>query len=105
MFQLSTTKIHDAPGSVATVCSMGPAKSASVRVGPMVGVISSPVVTSKWPMSVSVPGRVDSNSIRSQCLEVMGRLGAIRSKACNPVISSVLTVCVPWSFAKAGASR
>ena len=65
MFKLSTTKIHDAPGSVATVCSMWPAKSASVRVGPIDGAINSPVVTQKLPISVSVPCRVYSNSIRS----------------------------------------
>ena len=65
MFKLSTTKIHAASGSVATVCAMWPTKSASVRVGPIVGAINSPVVTSKLPISVNVPCRVYSNSIRS----------------------------------------
>ena len=47
MFKLSTTKIHKAVGSVATVCSMWLAKSASVRVGPIVGAIDFPVDTWK----------------------------------------------------------
>src|SRR4051812_14587122 len=37
MFELSTTNAHEPSGSVATVCSMWPAKSAPVRVGPIVG--------------------------------------------------------------------
>ena len=65
MFKLSTTKIHPASGSVATVCAMCSTKSNSVRVGPIVGVINSPVVTSKLPIRVSVPCRVYSASIRS----------------------------------------
>ena len=75
MFKLSTTKIHEAFGSVATVCSMWLAKSASVRVGPIVGAINSPVVTWKLPIRVNVPCRVYSNSIFSHCPKVIGRLG------------------------------
>ena len=55
MFKLSATNTHDASGSVATVCSMWLAKSASVRVGPIDGVINSPVVTWKLPIRVNVP--------------------------------------------------
>ena len=63
MFRLSTTNTHDASGSMATVCSMWLAKSASVRVGPIVGAINSPVVTTKLPIRHNVPFRVYSNSI------------------------------------------
>ena len=66
MFKLSATNTHDASGSVATVCSMWLAKSASVRVGPIVGAINSPVVTWKLPIRVNVPCRLYSNSIRSR---------------------------------------
>ena len=36
---------------------------------------------------------------------IIGLLGAFRSNACKPVISSMLTVCVPWFLSSAGASR
>ena len=92
MFKLSTTKIHDALGSVATVRSMCPAKSASVRVGPIVHAINSPVVTQKLPIRVKVPCRVSSNSTRSHRLAIIGSERASRSSAWMPVISSVQTV-------------
>src|SRR5262249_31074575 len=63
MFKLSTTKIQPASGSVATVRAMCSTKSHSVRVGPIVGAISSPVVTLKLPIQLSVPCRVYSDSI------------------------------------------
>ena len=52
---------------VGTVCSMWLAKSASVRVWPIVGAINSPLDTWKLPISVIVPCRVYSNSIFSHC--------------------------------------
>ena len=58
MFKLSTTNTHDASGSVLTVWATCWTKSASVRVGPNVGAINSPVTTWKLPISVSVPCRV-----------------------------------------------
>ena len=58
MFRLSTTNNHDPSGSMATVCSMWLAKSASVRVGPSVGRSNSPVVTTKLPIRHKVPFRV-----------------------------------------------
>ena len=88
MFKLSTTNTHEAFGSVATVCSMWLAKSASVRVGPIVGAINSPVVTWKLPIRVNVPCRVYSNSILSALPDGHRLVGAIRSNACRPVISS-----------------
>src|SRR5271166_3177345 len=97
MFKLSNTNTHDASGSVRTVRSMWLAKSASVRVGPMLGAINSPVVTTKLPIRLKVPCRVYSNSIRWQCSGIIGRLWALRSNAWMPVISSVLTVWVPRS--------
>jgi hypothetical protein len=52
MFKLSTTKTHPASGSVATVRAMCSTKSNSVRVGPIVGAINSPVVTLKLEVIV-----------------------------------------------------
>ena len=49
MFKLSTTNTHEPSGSAATVRSMWPAKSPSVRVGPIVGLSNSPVVTTGLP--------------------------------------------------------
>ena len=49
------------PGPSPSVCSMWLAESASVRVGPSVGAISSPVVTWKLPIRVNVPCRLYSN--------------------------------------------
>jgi hypothetical protein len=60
MFKLSVTNTDDAPGSVATVCSMWLAKSDSVRVGPSVGAINSAVVTWRLPIRFNVPCRVHS---------------------------------------------
>src|SRR3954463_16827623 len=105
MFKLSTTNTHDPSGSVATVRSMWPAKSSSVRVGPIVGRGNSPVVTTKLPIRHNVPCRVYSDSISSHFLAIIGLLGAFRSSACRPVISSTQTVWVPWLFSNAGASR
>ena len=105
MFKLSTTKTHEPFGSVATVCSMWLAKSASVRVGPIVGAINSPVVTWKFPIKHKVPFRVYSNSISSRFPAIIGLLGAFRSSACMPVISSTQTVWVPSLFSNAGAPR
>ena len=51
------------PGVAADpVAAMSAAKSSSVRVGPMVGLISSPLVTSKLPINVCVPCRAYSTS-------------------------------------------
>ena len=77
MFKLSTTNSHDASGSKATVCSMWLAKSASVRVGPIVGAINSPVVTWKFPIRHTVPCRVYSNSICAGFPAIIGRVEAI----------------------------
>ena len=81
MFKLSLTNTHEAPESVAIVCSMWLAKSTSVRVGLSVGASNSPVVTWKLPINVTVPCRVYSNSIRSHFFLIRGRLGALRSNA------------------------
>src|SRR5271165_5946323 len=105
MFKLSTTKIHEADGAVATVCSMWLAKSASVRVGPIVGAINSPVVTWKLPIRVNVPCRSYSNSIRAGFPAIISLVGAVRSNAGMPVISSTQTVWVFWVRSNAGAAR
>ena len=105
MFKLSATNTHDAPGSVAIVCSMWLAKSASVRVGPIDGAINSPVVTRKLPISVNVPCRSYSNSIRAGFPAIIGLVGAIRSNAWMPVISSTQTVWVFWVRSNAGAAQ
>ena len=52
-----------------------------------------------------VPCRVSANSIRSQCLVIIGRLGAFRPNACIPVTSSTHTVWVFWVCSNHGASR
>ncbi len=64
-----------APGRSAIVCSMWLAKSASVRVGPIVGAINSPVVTWKLPIRVNVPCRSYSNSIRAGFPAIIGLVG------------------------------
>jgi len=105
MFKLSTTNTHEPFGSVATVCSMWLAKSVSVRVGPIVGLSNSPVVTTKLPIRHNVPCRVYSTSISWHFPAIIALLGAIRSSACKPVISSTLTVWVLWSLANSRALR
>ena len=95
--RLSATKIQLACGSVATVAAMWTAKSTSVRVACTVGVITSPVATSKLPIRHWVPCRWYSNSRRSSWPGFIRLVGAIRSNAWMPVISSTLTVCVPSS--------
>jgi hypothetical protein len=49
-------------------------------------------------------GTARSNSRRSTCPGFIGRLGAARSSAWMPVISSIETVCTPCSAA-VGAAR
>ena len=105
MFKLSTTNTHDPSGSVATVCSMWLAKSASVRVGPIVGRSNSPVVTTKLPIRHNVPCRAYSNSISWHFPAIIALSGAVRSSACKPVISSTLTVWVWWVLSRSGAER
>src|SRR2546425_2010519 len=79
-------------------------KSASVRVGPTEGQMTSPVTTSKLIMNDSVPWRMYSNSRRSTLPGRSGKPGAARSKAWTPVISSVLMTRSP-SATRAVASR
>ena len=55
MFKLSSTNTYRASGSRSIVLSMCATKSSSVRVGPSVGAINSPVTTWKLPISVTVP--------------------------------------------------
>jgi hypothetical protein len=105
MFKLSTTKIHDASGSVATARATCATKSSSVRVGPSDGATSRPLTTSKLPISVSVPCRLYSNSRRSASPGRIGLVAAIRSSAWMPVISSVQLVCVRPAARSRGASR
>src|SRR3954464_3027216 len=105
MFKLSRTTTHDPPGSQANVCSMWLTTSSSVRVGPIVGRSNSPVVTTKLPIRHNVPCRVYSDSISSHFLAIIGLLGAFRSSAWMPVISSTQTVWVPLVRSRSGASR
>src|SRR5437867_8529682 len=79
------------------------AKSASVRVGPTVGATSRPCTTSQLAMRHCVPWRTYSNSRRSTCPGRTGSVGAARSRAWMPVISSVLTTWPPRA-AIAGAA-
>ena len=102
---MSATKIHPASGSVATVRAMWAAKSSSVRVGWTVGAITWPVATSKLPIRHCVPCRVYSNSRRSTWPGFIGLVGAIRSSAWMPVISSTLTVWTPSASSRCGAAR
>jgi acetyl-CoA carboxylase carboxyltransferase component len=53
--EATTTKIHVAVGSVAMVASKCATKSASVRVGPMVGDMTLPVTMSKLAITQHVP--------------------------------------------------
>src|SRR4029450_10410775 len=103
VFNWSVTKPHPAAGSVATVWSMCAVKSASVRVGPTVGATRRPWTTSKLAMRHCVPWRTYSNSRRSTWPGRPGSVGAARSRAWIPVISSVLTTCPPRAWS-AGAS-
>src|SRR3954466_12390762 len=105
MFKLSTTNTHEPSESVATVCSMWLAKSASVRVGPIVGLSNSPVVTTRLAIRHNVPCRSYSNSISWHFPAIIALLGAIRSSACKPGISSTLTVWVWWVRSRSGAAR
>src|SRR6478609_1878380 len=91
----SVAKTHSASGSVATVRSMCAAKSASVRVGPTLGATIRPSTTSKLAIKHCVPWRTYSNSRRSTWPGRIGSVGAARSRAWMPVISSVLTTCPP----------
>ena len=77
----SISRRHSAVGLVASVRATWPAKSASVRVGPIVGGSTRPVTTSKLPMSVWVPWRTYSNSRRSTRPGRTGSVGAARSSA------------------------
>src|SRR6266536_2197678 len=99
----SATKIQAASGSSAIVRSMWAAKSASVRVGPTDGAMTAPVATAKLAISAWVPWRTYSNSRRSTWPGRSGSVGAARSSAWMPVISSVPTPWTPWSW-RAGAA-
>src|SRR5712692_7218500 len=79
------------------------AKSASVRVGPMLGAITWPVATSKLAIRHWVPWRAYSNSCRSILPGRSTSGGCSRSKACIPLFSSVLTVRTPAVW-RAGAA-
>lgn len=104
MFKLSTTNSHEPSRSVATVCSMWLAKSAAVRGGPIVGRSHSPVVTTMLAIRHKVPFRVYSNSISARFPAISGLVGAFRSSACIPVISSTPTVWTPRLFSNAGVA-
>ena len=82
---------------------MWAAKSFSPRVAWTVGAITRPVATSKFPIKHGVPCRLYSNSIFSVWPGRIGLVGAIRSFAWTPVISSTHTVWTP-SSARAGAA-
>src|SRR5918912_1978756 len=105
MSRLLTTQCHFvADGSLATVRRTCSTKSASVRVGPLDGLKTCPVATSKLMKNEQVPWRVYSNSRRATCPGRGGRSGAKRSSACTCVSSSVLTVRWP-AWARSGAVR
>ena len=61
------------------------------------------VATSNAAIRALVPCRTYSNSRRSTCLGFIGRLGAARSSAWMPVISSIETVCTPCPAAVGAA--
>lgn len=104
MFKLSSTKIQPASTSVLMSCSMLRAKSFSSRVGCNVGDSTLPVATLKFAVRHKVPCRSYSNSRRSINPGRAGLVGAVRSRACIPVFSSVLTTCVP-AASSCGACR
>jgi hypothetical protein len=54
-------------------------------------------------MRVVMPWRMDSNSVRSGRPKRIGCVGATRSSACTPIISSTLRVSIP-AAARPGAS-
>ena len=70
-------------------------KSASVRVGPQAGTGTWPVTTSRLRTNERVPCRIYSNSRRCTLPGASGKSGCLRSRACTPVNSSVLTVASP----------
>src|SRR6266542_3590158 len=100
----SAMNTHPASGAAATVRSTCAAKSASVRVGPTAAAMTLPVATAKVAMSAWVPCRMYSNSRRSTAPEHIGSVGAARSSAWMPVISSVLTTCVPCAWSAGAAA-
>jgi hypothetical protein len=102
MLRCSTIKSHGASGSGAMVWARCAAQSSSVLLGPMVGVTTSPVATSKVALKHCVPWRRYAYSGRSTRPGRLGQVGAARSSACMPVFSSVLMTWPP-AWATAGA--
>lgn len=79
------------------------AKSSSVRFWPSCRV-TLPVATLNPAIRVWVPWRLYSNSRRSTRHAVIGCVGAIRSSACIPFISSIEIVLIP-AASRSGARR
>jgi len=104
VLRLSTTKCQRvAAGSLATVWRMWATKASAVRVGPYAGAMTRPVATSRLRMKVAVPWRTYANARRSTWPGARGRPGGVRSSACTPVNSSLLTIRAP-AAARAGAA-
>ena len=76
---------------------LGPGRAAD-------GASTWPVATSRLRINVQVPWRIYSNSRRSTLPGASGSPGYLRSSACTPVSSSVLTTRSPCG-ANVGASR
>ena len=102
VLRLSQTTSDLAAGTEANRLSRNDTKSASVRLSPIVP-RTLPETTSNAAISAWVPCRTYSNSRRSTCPGFIGRLGAARSSAWIPVISSTETVCTPCSAAVGAA--
>ena len=95
MLSWSTMKIHAAVGEVLMGKRIWSTKSTSVRLGPILGAITSPVATSKLAIKFIVPWRIYSNSIRSITPGLIVNEGKIRSRACIPQSSSLLIRWMP----------